>query len=121
VTFGIPTLASAQYRPAHGTLGSVTGSRVSYTPEPGFAGRDGFLYQVTDAAGQRAAGIVIITVEGTSNAHERDSSGASSGVRGRLPLTGASLPAQLAAAVLLSVTGGHLVAATSRRRRLRSD
>jgi large repetitive protein len=63
VTFSIPALETARYRPAHGRLGRVAGNTVRYTPKRGVQGTDGFVYQVTDSAGQHATGVVIVTVQ----------------------------------------------------------
>jgi|GEM_PF-659870 len=46
---------------AHGTL-SVVGGKVVYTPEPGFAGRDAFVYTVEDADHNVTSGAVVVEV-----------------------------------------------------------
>ena len=48
--------------PAHGTLQTTGGTTVTYTPEPGFAGRDAFTYTVTDANGNATSGTVVVDV-----------------------------------------------------------
>ena len=48
--------------PEHGTLALQAQQRLLYTPEPDFAGEDGFRYRLTDAAGNEAEGEVRIAV-----------------------------------------------------------
>ena len=49
--------------PAHGQASGAADGRVTYTPEPGFAGEDTFTYTVRDAAGQTATGTVQVVVD----------------------------------------------------------
>jgi large repetitive protein len=48
--------------PAHGTLGAVIGSHVTYTPAPGFAGADAFTYTASDGQVSSVAATVTVTV-----------------------------------------------------------
>ncbi|HEY0481863.1 MAG TPA: Ig-like domain-containing protein [Kofleriaceae bacterium] len=56
LTFAIATL------PAHGTLGAVIGSRVTYTPAPGFVGSDAFTFTASDGLASSAPATVRVTV-----------------------------------------------------------
>jgi CSLREA domain-containing protein/uncharacterized repeat protein (TIGR01451 family) len=47
--------------PAHGTLGAIVGDEVTYTPEAGFAGQDGFQVRAS-ANGKQAIEQVTVTV-----------------------------------------------------------
>jgi hypothetical protein len=49
--------------PAHGQLTVHADRSVTYTPAPGFAGEDGFIYTVGDGRGGSAAAVVRIAVE----------------------------------------------------------
>ena len=51
---------------AHGTTGH-DGTRVTYTPEPGFTGSDSFTYSVGDPAGAEAIATVTVTVTASGN------------------------------------------------------
>jgi hypothetical protein len=48
--------------PAHGTLGTIGGNQVRYTPAAGFSGTDTFRLTATDAAGSTAAETVTVDV-----------------------------------------------------------
>lgn len=48
--------------PQHGTIGSISGSTIQYTPTPGYNGTDSFTYTATNAGGTSAAATVSITV-----------------------------------------------------------
>jgi cysteine-rich repeat protein len=48
--------------PANGTLGPVSGNRVSYTPGPGFVGPDAFSYTAFDGAASSPPQVVTIIV-----------------------------------------------------------
>jgi hypothetical protein len=49
--------------PQHGTLSAITGSTVTYTPDPGFSGADSFTYAASDGALESAAATARITVD----------------------------------------------------------
>ncbi|MDF1586040.1 DUF2341 domain-containing protein [Marinimicrococcus flavescens] len=49
--------------PAHGRLETGSRGRVTYTPDPGFEGEDGFSWTVADEAGGTATGTALIAVE----------------------------------------------------------
>ncbi len=51
--------------PSHGTL-SGTGASRTYTPDPGYAGADGFIFKVNDSYGATAAAIAYIDVFDTA-------------------------------------------------------
>lgn len=55
ITFSIAT------QPAHGTLGTLTGAAVTYTPAKGYSGADSFTFTATNAGGS-SVGQVSITV-----------------------------------------------------------
>ena len=48
--------------PAHGTAASTEDGWVTYVPDAGFSGVDGFAYRVADAAGQEQESTVAVTV-----------------------------------------------------------
>ena len=48
--------------PAHGTLGAITGTRVTYTPAPGYVGADSFSYAASDGAVSSAPATASLTV-----------------------------------------------------------
>jgi hypothetical protein len=48
--------------PAHGSA-SISGSKVSYTPAPGFIGQDTFSYTIADTEGASSSAQVTITVQ----------------------------------------------------------
>jgi hypothetical protein len=49
-------------QPAHGTLGPIEGGGVTYTPEPGYAGRDAFSFTARDPHSQFPESPTIATV-----------------------------------------------------------
>ncbi|MBI2090306.1 MAG: tandem-95 repeat protein [Deltaproteobacteria bacterium] len=49
-------------QPTNGTVGPVTGSSVTYTPNPNFTGVDGFTFSVSDGSSTSTPAIVMITV-----------------------------------------------------------
>ncbi len=59
---GDPLLLTALGLPTHGTVAIGEGGRVTYTPDAGFEGTDGFTYTVEDGRGGTAVGEVEITV-----------------------------------------------------------
>jgi len=59
--------------PANGTLGAITvvddnQATVTYTPAENFVGTDQFTFEVTDALGDRAEAMVVVTVDGVNDA-----------------------------------------------------
>ena len=48
--------------PAHGSLGSISGDSVTYTPDDGYFGADSFTYGASDGASAADPGTVSITV-----------------------------------------------------------
>ncbi|WP_164779819.1 Ig-like domain-containing protein, partial [Paenibacillus kobensis] len=55
--------------PANGTLGALTGSDVTYTPNPGYTGADSFTFKVRDGAGLESAPVTVdITVNPVNHA-----------------------------------------------------
>jgi len=48
-------------QPAHGTLGTLSGAGVTYTPANGYSGADSFMFTVTNAGGS-STGLISITV-----------------------------------------------------------
>ena len=51
--------------PSHGTLGSISGSTVSYTPTDDFAGIDSFTYKATQSSDHSATKTASINVFGS--------------------------------------------------------
>lgn len=51
--------------PAHGTA-SISGDRISYTPNPGFFGSDQFTYTIQDGFGRQSTATVLVTVDETN-------------------------------------------------------
>lgn len=74
--------------PAHGTLALTAERRFVYTPEPGFAGQDGFAYTVRDAGGLAATGGVVVEVapRNAAPAAQPDAATVAGGVPLRLDL-----------------------------------
>lgn len=60
---GGPLVLTALGVPAHGRLETGAGGRVTYTPDPGFEGEDGFSWTVADEAGGTATGTALVRVE----------------------------------------------------------
>jgi CshA-type fibril repeat protein len=48
--------------PGHGTVSVGSGGVVTYTPEPGFSGKDTFTYTATDSSGEKVTQNVVVTV-----------------------------------------------------------
>ena len=64
---GDPLTFSITTPPTHGTLGAITPltattARIDYTPTPGFAGPDSFVFEADDGIGRTDTAIVNITV-----------------------------------------------------------
>jgi hypothetical protein len=53
---------SVQSGPSYGTLGSIAGDQVTYTPEAGFSGQDTFEVLATGADSQSATDVVTVTI-----------------------------------------------------------
>jgi Bacterial Ig domain/Calx-beta domain/Lamin Tail Domain/RTX calcium-binding nonapeptide repeat (4 copies) len=49
--------------PLHGTLGTLVGNQVTYTPAPDYHGADSFTFRAHDGANQSAPAVVAITVD----------------------------------------------------------
>jgi hypothetical protein len=67
-TAGAPTPGSPVYSivsgPSNGKLGSLSGSQVTYTPNPGFSGVDTFTFSTGDSANpKKAAAVATVTIE----------------------------------------------------------
>jgi hypothetical protein len=58
---GDPITISASSLPGNGTL-AIGGGTITYTPNPGFSGADGFTYHIIDGRGGVASATVSITV-----------------------------------------------------------
>lgn len=59
VTFGVVS------NPSHGSLGTVSGNQITYTPAAGYFGNDSFTFRATDSKGAAgSAATVSITVNG---------------------------------------------------------
>ncbi len=58
LTYSIPT-GAGQTGPAHGTLGAVSGSSVTYTPATGYSGSDQFVFAVSNVGGSSSATVTI--------------------------------------------------------------
>ena len=48
--------------PAHGTLGAVTGNRITYIPAPNYSGPDSFTFRANDGAANSNTATIAITV-----------------------------------------------------------
>ncbi len=48
--------------PRHGSLGSIVGNRVTYTPAPGYVGEDSFTFRATDGVLSSAAAMASVAV-----------------------------------------------------------
>jgi hypothetical protein len=70
-----PPVFRIESAPSHGMLGALAGSQVTYTPGPGFAGNDSFVYSVRDSSSpyplHASAGAVTVTVPSTASRHGR--------------------------------------------------
>jgi hypothetical protein len=85
---------AASTLPSHGTLGAIdqaTG-QISYTPNPGFSGIDGFTYTATNSAGVSNVGTVTIVVSGGSPPPPTTTATAPPSVVIGSPVTGGSPP-----------------------------
>jgi PKD repeat protein len=105
--------------PNHGVFQLRDDGAFSYTPDPGFAGADGFTYVASGAAGQSEETAVTITVEASGappsgpgspappatvlGAHAGN--GTSSAAHGTLPKTGGSPAGPVSVALALLVLG----------------
>src|SRR5206468_2526712 len=49
--------------PSHGTLGSISGGQVAYTPNAGYFGADSFTYRASDGTATAAPALVTLTVQ----------------------------------------------------------
>lgn len=56
-----PLTYTINNQPSHGSLGTLQGNTVIYTPAPGFTGTDSFTFQVSD--GQAGSNIATVTIE----------------------------------------------------------
>lgn len=63
-----PTSAAIVSPPAHGTLGPISGTRVTFTPNHCYAGRDSFTFRLSNAFGPSNTATATITVAGTPTA-----------------------------------------------------
>jgi uncharacterized protein with beta-barrel porin domain len=61
ITGGTPTSVAVGTAPAHGTA-NATGTSITYTPTPGYAGPDSFTYTASNSGGTSAPATVTITV-----------------------------------------------------------
>ncbi len=59
---GLSYAVLSDHGPADGTLGSFTGTQVTYVPATGFSGQDSFELEAIDAVGQTATDTVAVTV-----------------------------------------------------------
>ena len=55
-------------QPAHGTLSSVVGDKVTYTPDANYSGPDSFTFKASDASASSAAATVSLTVTAANDA-----------------------------------------------------
>jgi hypothetical protein len=97
-------------QPAHGTLGTLNGAAVTYTPAGGFVGSDQFSFQVTEGTVSSADAVVTINVQAATGNVSSNGSGASGG--GGL-INGGSLAAMFVGVVVS-------LAARRRQRTLRA-
>ncbi len=66
-------------QPAHGTLGTLNGAAVTYTPASGFVGSDQFSFQVTEGTVSSEDAVVTINVQAATGNVSSNSSGSSGG------------------------------------------
>ncbi len=94
-------------RPTHGTVVVEQDGTVTYTPDPGFAGTDTFLYTVTNANGlvsTASVDVVVVADSGLPSTGGDPASGGSPSASG-LPSTGGNPAAPLGAGLLLILLG----------------
>ncbi|QWS32719.1 Ig-like domain-containing protein [Curtobacterium aetherium] len=65
---GSDLTAKVDQQPAHGDLVLRGDGSYTYTPAPGFSGKDTFTYTVTDGSGSTATGLVTVTVRPSTGA-----------------------------------------------------
>ncbi|MBU1616476.1 MAG: cadherin-like domain-containing protein [Candidatus Margulisbacteria bacterium] len=63
---GNPLTYSIVSNPTHGSLGTVSGSQVTYTPTTGYTGSDSFTYRANDGTAYSNVATVNITVGGST-------------------------------------------------------
>lgn len=65
ITGGVPASVAVGTQAAHGTA-TASGTSITYTPTPGYAGPDSFTYTATNAGGTSAPATATITVSPTT-------------------------------------------------------
>jgi hypothetical protein len=92
---GEPLTAALATNPAHGTVTVNADGSFVYTPNPGYAGADSFVYQVSDGNGGTAVGTVTLLdpPPATGGFQVTAVEGLSSGLQGVGPLTDADAQA----------------------------
>ena len=88
---------SVSVQPAHGTLSTLNGAAVTYTPASGFVGSDQFSFQVTEGTVSSEDAVVTINVQAATGNVSSNSSSSSGG--GGL-INGGSLAAMFVGVIL---------------------
>ena len=82
-----PLTLSKVADPAHGTLGSIAGGKVTYTPAAGYRGADSFTYRANDGTADGAPATVSLTVTNRAPACDAKSASTPSGAAVEVTLT----------------------------------
>lgn len=99
---GIPSIGE---EPAHGTVTITPDGKWTYTPDPGYTGKDKFTIVVTDEDGNEEEITIEVGVDEVpkGTVTEPTDKGNNSGLPGKLPQTGEESP------LPLYLTGGGLI------------